>query len=341
MVRLPLLKLRSGHVPVTDLVSVVDADRLVVAFGERTDGHTRQAYARDLEDFARAIEARSIEQAAVALVGFSAGHANALALHYRATLIERQLSAATINRRLAALRSLVKLARTLGVITWTLEVAGVRGVRADRRGPSRENIGAMLRELRGREGPKAARDLAIVRLAFDLRMRRFQIVALSLEDFEIQGGHPIALRIVEKGARGTVRVRLTEAAIAALVAWNAWRASLGLCIVYQDGHCDCGAPPHALFVAVDRNHRGHRLTGRAVHQIIGRLGLDVGAGVVRPHGLGHSAITAALDLTSDVRRVRKFSRHADVRTVMAYDDDREDGLEIAELVSRSVVDEPS
>ena len=45
---------------------------------------------------------------------------------YRAHLQDRKLSPATINRRLAALRSLVKLARTLGLVTWGLEVEGLR-----------------------------------------------------------------------------------------------------------------------------------------------------------------------------------------------------------------------
>jgi integrase/recombinase XerC len=46
---------------------------------------------------------------------------------------------------------------------------------------------------------------------------------------------------------------------------------------------------------------------------------------VRPHGIRHTAITAALDTTrGDVRRVRAFSRHANVQTLLVYDDARND-----------------
>ena len=56
---------------------------------------------------------------------------------------------------------------------------------------------------------------------------------------------------------------------------------------------------------------------------------------VRPHGLRHAAITSALDATGgDVRRVSRFSRHRDIKTVMVYDDARADlGGEVAALVA--------
>ena len=49
----------------------------------------------------------------------------------------------------------------------------------------------------------------------------------------------------------------------------------------------------------------------------------------------HSAITKALDLTrGDLRAVQKFSRHADVRTIRKYDDNRTDlGGQVAALVA--------
>jgi hypothetical protein len=56
---------------------------------------------------------------------------------------------------------------------------------------------------------------------------------------------------------------------------------------------------------------------------------------VRPHGLRHEAITSALDKTNgDVRTVQRFSRHADTRTVLLYDDRRRDVAgDVAKLVA--------
>ena len=70
--------------------------------------------------------AKSIDDASKILLSRGQGDANALALAYKTHLIEQGLQAATVNRRLAALRSVVKLARTLGLTLYTLSVETVR-----------------------------------------------------------------------------------------------------------------------------------------------------------------------------------------------------------------------
>src|SRR5947207_2305648 len=77
------------------------------------------AYAGDVEDFARFLDQPGAGAAVEVLIGLPHGQANAVALGYKADLMARGLAPATIGRRLAALRSLVKLARTLGRVAWT------------------------------------------------------------------------------------------------------------------------------------------------------------------------------------------------------------------------------
>ena len=61
-----------------------------------------------------------------------------------------------------------------------------------------------------------------------------------------------------------------------------------------------------------------------------------------PHGLRHSAITAALDLTrGNVRAVQKFSRHRDVRVIERYDANRNDlAGQVARQLAATVPAEP-
>jgi integrase/recombinase XerC len=95
-----------------------------------------------------------------------------------------------------------------------------------------------------------------------------------------------------------------------------------------------GSQDGPLFTNFDRAGKGERLTGAAIFYLECRFGKKAGL-VARPHGVRHSAITEALDLTNgDVRKVQKFSRHRDLRTVCLYDDSREDvGGQVAALVA--------
>jgi integrase/recombinase XerC len=77
------------------------------------------------------------------------------------------------------------------------------------------------------------------------------------------------------------------------------------------------------------------LTHDGVYAIVRAYGKAALGRPIRPHALRHTAITLALDVArGDVRKVRSFSRHADVRTVMIYDDNRQDhGGKLAEAIS--------
>ena len=293
--------------------------RLVEAFFAGRNVRTLEAYRQDLETFRAFVGAASVDEAAGLLLSRGHGEANALGLSYRAELLERGLAPSTVNRRLAALRSLVKLARTLGLVAWTLEVEGVKSkAYRDTRGPGRAGFRRLLDELEERADGKAKRDLAAVRLLYDLALRRGEVVSLDLEDVDLEAG---TVDVLGKGRTERVRLTLPEPTREALRAWMEAR----------------GAEPGPLFLNFDRAGKGGRLTGRSLHRIVKALGLKAGL-EVRPHGLRHAAITEALDLLKgDVRKVQRFSRHRDLRTLNRYNDNREDlGGEVARLVAAGV-----
>ncbi len=289
---------------------------LVDTFLAGRNPRTLTAYRADLADFARFVTAATVADAACLLLARGQGTANVLALAYRNRLIERGLAAATVNRRLAALRSLVALARTAGMVPWSLDVAGLRTEPyRDTRGPGVATVQRMFVHLGGRRDAKGIRDAAILALLADLALRRAEVVSLDLEHVDLAAG---TVSILGKGRTGRMSLSLPEPTKAALAAWVAVRG-------------DRSGP---LFVNCDRAGKGERLTGRSLHRIIGRLGAEIGV-AVRPHGLRHTAITRALDLTNgDMRRVARYSRHTDVRVLARYDDARRDDAgEIARLVA--------
>ncbi len=299
-------------------VVAVDATGLVAAFFQGRNPGTVKAYRRDLSDFREFLGAASLEEAARLLLGKDQGQANALCFSYKAKLLEEELSGATINRRLAALKSLVKLARLVGLCVFTLEVEGVEveAVR-DTKGPGPEGVKKLLALVEHRQDKKSRRDLALLRLLYDLALRRGEVCSLDVEHVDLAGG---GLWVLGKGRKQRQRLTLPPKAKDALAAWLRER----------------GTAPGALFVALDVASYGKRLLGDGLCKIIKTLGKKAGLRV-RPHGLRHAAITRALDATNgDIRRVRQFSRHKSLDMLLIYDDAREDFAgQVALLVEKS------
>jgi len=280
---------------------------------------TLEAYGQDLQDFARHLGAKSSEEAVNRLLANGKGAANAGAHTYRGDLVARGLAPSTVNRRLAALRSLVKLARLFNLVDFTLDVESVKSKPyRDTKGPGRIGVRLLLNELERRQDAKAKRDRSLVRLLYDLGLRRGEAVALDLEDVDLKAG---TVSILGKGRTEKETLTLPDPTKSALESWLSVR----------------GDKEGPLFVNFDRAGKGTRLTGRSVARILEDLGESVGL-KVRPHGLRHAAITEALDRTNgNVRAVQRFSRHRDARVLGLYDDNRQDlGGEVARLVAGSV-----
>lgn len=295
--------------------------RLVENFLAGKNPRTLAAYRADLADFAGFLGAPDLDEAARRLLDAGAGEANALVVQYLADLQRRGLRSATIARRLSAIRSLIALARTLGLVAWRLEVKAPRvETYRDTRGPGLDGFARLLGGITG-DRPKDRRDRAILRTLFDLGLRRAEVAALDLADLDLAAGR---LLVLGKGRTEKVPLSLPAETVAVLRGWLAAR----------------GEAPGPLFFGLDRARNGRpgrRLTGSGIWRIVRARGAAVGL-VVRPHGLRHLAVTTALDVSGgDIRAVARFSRHRDLRTVTRYDDNRADlGGEIARRVAAAV-----
>ena len=296
---------------------------LVEMFLAGRSPRTLEAYRADLADFARFAGASTAEEAITALLAGGAGQANQVASAYKSHLLDRNLSPATTNRRLAALRSVVKLARVFGLVPFGLEVENVPSQPyRDTRGPGVAVIGAILHELEVTKGDKGRRDAAIIRLLFDLALRRAEVCSLDLADVDLQTS---TIKVMGKGRREPITLTLPTETRDALAGWIEVR----------------GDAPGPLFTNLHHNPavRGSRLTGRSLARIVTDLGLTIGVVGLHPHSLRHASITAALDATNgDVRSVARFSRHKQVSTVMLYDDARSDMFgRIAAMVAARIM----
>ena len=287
-------------------------DDLVKQFLARRSANTRRAYDSDLRSFAEFVGEPTPVAAMDRLIQSGPAAANLTVLQYQAHMIEAKTTPATRNRRLSAIRSALKLGRTLGLLTWTLEIQGekVRPYK-DTAGPGEDAYRAMLAVA----GP---RDAAILHLMHDLGLRRGEIVELDLEHLNL---NKRKLSVHGKGKTEREALKLPLPTCKALRAWLAVR----------------GRAAGPLFMAVQGRHKGHRLSGRHLHRLVGRYGREVGASDVRPHGIRHTAITRVLELTKgNVAAATAFARHANPQTTMRYLDNLNDlAAKAAELVAEA------
>ncbi|MCC0175894.1 tyrosine-type recombinase/integrase [Waterburya agarophytonicola K14] len=280
--------------------------------------NTRRAYSKDIKDFFQVIvESEPTRDLVLEFLHLEQTQAVQLVLNYKAKLINKELKAATINRRLAALKSLTKIGRNIGVCNYTLE-----NIPREKNQPYRDTTGVdkdainrvfvlaeqVKKAKTHRSRLKGIRDYALLRLLWGNALRRGEISSSNISDFNFGAK---TLLIIGKGSGGEKqKITLPPKSAIAISEWLLAR-----------GEDAIDAP---LFTAVDNANYGKRLSGNAIYTMVDKL--CVAAGIPKkmsPHRIRHSAITAALDATDgNIRKVQKLSRHKDINTVMTYDDNR-------------------
>jgi integrase/recombinase XerC len=232
-----------------------------------------------------------------------------LVSRYKGELIQKGLKSATINRRLAAIKSLVAYAYNCGHSEFMLEA-----IKSEKMSAYRDTTGidpeAFKRVLGGidRTSLKGIRDYALMMLLWSNALRRSEVSKANIGDFD-----PVAktLRIYGKGKGNQSEiVSLGTGTVMAIESWLEARGE------HQ--------PDKALFVSVNPGYRDGRLCTQAIYNIVKERCQSAGISkAMSPHRVRHSSITAALEATGgDVRRVQKLSRHSSLNTLLIYDDNR-------------------
>lgn len=312
----------------SNFTSGLEKDLLAEHLADTRSPNTRRAYAWDLRDFfLTATSSEPTPELLAEFLGMGQDAAIAVVLRYKATLIERELKEATVNRRLSAVRSLVNYARKVGKCEWGLQDICGEKVRTyrDTTGVDKEDWQRVI-AAPDRSTLKGKRDYAILRLLWDNVLRRAEISKLNISDYDPKKR---SLWILGKG-RGSQKEKITLSAKGsqAIAEWLAHRGSYK-----QD---------EPLFVALDNACSGQRLGGSGLYYLVSTICRQAGIEkVMSPHRVRHSGITTALEETNgDARKVQRLSRHAKLDTLMIYDDNRRDQQgEVTELLAAAVPDE--
>lgn len=291
-----------------------EPDVMAMLLADKRSENTRRAYRHDIACFFR--EVYEIEPSAERLRQFLAlntAQMTAAVLHYKQRLMEAKRSESTVNRRLSALKSLIKLARRVGATEADLQgnidaekvitYRDTRGIRVDQ--------ARLLLKQPDRTTLKGKRDFALLLLLLENALRRAEVVGMKVQDYEPEAN---SVWIQGKG-RGTQRERITLSA-QTVIALDDYLSVRGEMVSSTD----------PLFISVSPAAFGKPLTTDGLYKIVQEVAQGAGLNVrLSPHRLRHTAITMALDASGgDIRYAQRLSRHVKMETLQIYDDNRTD-----------------
>jgi len=239
---------------------------------------TRRAYAADLRDFSHWLQTERVELEQVDVRILAA---------YTADLgrARRGLSAATIARRLAAVRSLLRA--TLGPARVPDAALTPRRRRRLPEAPKLDEVEQLLDGLDG-DGPLALRNRALFEVVYSCGLRSAEAVGLDLGDVDFEQE---AVRVRGKGEKERV-VPLGEEAGHLVALW------------LRDGRPQLArGAENALFLSA----RGRRLETSTIRRLLRN-----------PHRLRHAYATHLLEGGADLRTIQELLGHASLSTTQVY-----------------------
>jgi site-specific recombinase XerD len=224
--------------------------------------------------------------------------------------VGEKVSKSTANKMLAALRGVLAKARLLRLISSEdfADVKAIKGFKArtELRGRALKEDELMALALACRADKTAAgvRDAALMAVAYGAGLRRFEIAALSVADWD-----PSEQSLKIKHGKGdkTRTVYLSDSSRRCLDKWLALRPEAG--------------PASPLFCPVNKGGRivEKRMTDQAIYNMLEKRRLQAGIKAFSPHDMRRSFISDLLDSGADISAVAGLAGHSSVTTTQKYD----------------------
>jgi integrase/recombinase XerC len=225
----------------------------------------------------------------------------------------------SVARKLSALRTFVKYLRREDVITHDPTAAAVAPKR-DHTIPVHLSEPEVTRLIETPDDgdPLGRRDRAILELFYASGLRLSELVAVDLEDLDLNGR---MVRVMGKGGKERL-VPFNQSTATAIRSWMKDRA--GILTGRQPkpvppkrpkGAKADRTPADPLFI----NYRGTRLTGRSVDRLLRRYVAQCSTRMgISPHALRHSFATHLLQRGADLRAIQELLGHARLSTTQRY-----------------------
>lgn len=217
---------------------------------------------------------------------------------------DKGYSAATIARKMAAVKSLFHYLLRQGVIAQNpaADLGSPEVKKPLPRAISVSDVDRLIRQADKKTTPEGLRDSAMLHLLYATGMRVTELVSLDLADLDLETR---TVRCIGRGARARM-LPVDEQTVLALQSY----LSRGRPALIRTS-----APQTALFL----NHRGQRLTRQGFWLIMKSVARESGISVeVTPHTLRHSFATHRLRDGLTLPRLRELLGHANISTTQIY-----------------------
>ena len=297
-----------------DLAPASDRRDLILFDQAPLDRNPAAVYLASLRESGRRTQRTALDTIAGILTN---GAAEALSCNWSAvryqhaaairTKLAETYAPATVNKMLSALRRVLKEAWKLGYMSAedyhrAASVGNVTGetLPADRE-LSRGEITGLMQACSQDPGPAGIRDAAIIALLYSAGLRRAEVVALDVEDYDPNTG-----QLVVKGKRNKERFAYpTGGASDAMADWMIIR----------------GADPGPLLWPINKGGqmRNARLTTQAIYNMLVKRAQQAGIKKFSPHDLRRTFVSDLLDAGADIATVSKVAGHAKMQTTVRYD----------------------
>jgi integrase len=266
----------------------------------------------------RAVTRQALRSITALITGADARTADYLvlnwsALRYQHTAALRSLLAekyrpATANRLLSALRGVLKECWRLGYLSAEdyNRAVDVRIVKGETIPAGREltqgELLSLVETCKRDKSPAGVRDAAILGLLYTCGLRRAELIALDVEDVDLDTG-----RLHVRVGKGR-KERTSYAAGGALQALLGWLTVSGI----RSG---------ALFLPVNKGGKigAQRITAQSLYDMLRKRAQEAGVKDFSPHDLRRTFVGDMLERGVDIATVAKIAGHASVDTTKRYD----------------------
>jgi integrase len=224
------------------------------------------------------------------------------------TLLADRYAPATANKMLAALRGVLRECWQLGLMAAeeyhrAAYVAAVRGTSLPRgRALQMGELRALFATCAADPTPAGRRDAALLAILYGSGLRRSEIVALDLGDYDAETD---SLQVRSGKGRKARVCSTAEGSQEKLHAWLAVRESA----------------PGPLFCPVRKDGvvQLRPMSADAVRKALLKRGRAAGVAAFSPHDLRRTMISDLLDAGADISTVQQLAGHTNVQTTTRYD----------------------